>query len=232
MLDVFSWRTGNGRKIHIMLEETGIDYRLHPINIHKGEQFTPEFLALNPNNKIPVIVDDDGPGGDPLTLFESGAILLYLAEKTGQLLPTDPVGRLKVIQWLMFQVGGVGPMLGQAHYFRGYTAEPVPHGIERYTNEAGRLYRVIDKQLGDHEYLAGDYSIADIATFPWLQGHEKQGQDLADYPNIRRWFDAIMARQAVQRGIKLLRDDPGEAEVPHDDKWRDIMFGAIQYQPR
>lgn len=203
MIDLYSWTTPNGRKIHIMLEETGLAYTAHGVNIGKGEQFTPEYTAINPNQKIPAIVDHDGPGGKRYTLFESGAILMYLAEKTGRFLPPDMAAKYQVIQWLMFQMGGVGPMFGQASHFRERD-EKIPYAIERYTKEANRLYGVMDRHLADAEYFAGDYSIADIAIFPWTQSHRFHGVDLAAYGNVKRWFDAIMARPAVQRGIKVL----------------------------
>ncbi len=230
MIELYTWPTPNGRKVQIMLEEVGLAYRAHPIDIAKGDQFDPEFLKLSPNNKIPAIVDGQGPGGTPFALFESGAILMYLAEKTGKLMPQQTGARYRVIEWLMFQMGHVGPMLGQAHHFRQYAPEKIPYAVERYTNEAARLYRVIDKRLGDHEYLADAYSIADIATFPWLQTHERQGQDLDDYPNLARWFEAIEARPAVQRGIAVLAEK--RREGPIDDQAREVMFGAKQYERR
>ena len=203
MIDLYTWTTPNGRKVQIMLEELGLPYNVHSINIGKNEQFAPDFLKISPNNKIPAIVDSEGPGGKPYSLFESGAILMYLAEKTGKLWPQTMPAKYDVIQWLMFQMGGFGPMLGQAHHFMKFAPEKIPYAIKRYGDEAKRLYGVIDKRLGEAEYLAGDYSIADIATFPWAQSHAMQGIDFADYPNVKRWFDAIMARPAVQRGIKI-----------------------------
>lgn len=187
-----------------MLEETETPYNLIPIDITAGDQFKPEFLTISPNNKMPAIADPQGFDNQPLSLFESGAILLYLADKTGQFIPTHPRDRYSVIQWLMFQMGGVGLMLGQAHHFRQYAPEKIPYAIDRYTNEATRLYRVLDKQLSQGEYIAGDYSIADMAIFPWIVPHEKQGQNLTDYPNLQRWFDTINQRPAVQRGLALL----------------------------
>ena len=204
MIDLYTWSTSNGRKASIMLEELGADYTLHPIHIGKGDQFTPEYLAINPNGKIPAIVDSDGPGGAPITVFESGAILIYLAEKSGRFLPTEPVARMEVIQWLMFQMGGIGPIFGQVHHFLRAAKEKVPYGIERYGTEARRLYGVLDRRLDGRDHLAGDgYSIADIATWPWVLRHEWQEIDLADYPNVKRWFDAIGSRPAVQRGIQV-----------------------------
>jgi GST-like protein len=230
MIDLYSWTTPNGRKIHIMLEEIGLPYRAHPVNIGKGDQFKPEFLTISPNNKIPAIVDSEGPGGKPYSLFESGAILMYLAEKTGQFWPQDPATKYRVVEWLMFQMGGLGPMLGQAHHFRQYAPEKIQYAIDRYTNEAKRLYCVMDKRLGEVPYLAGDYSIADMAAFPWTQSHANHGVDLADYPNVKRWYDAIMARPAVQRGIMVLTKDA--PQKPLDDEARENMFGAKQYQRR
>jgi len=203
MIDLYTWSTPNGRKVSIMLEECALPYRVHPINIGKGEQFTPEFLALNPNNRIPAIVDSAGPDGKPLPLFESGAILIYLAEKTGQLIPKTPRGRLICLQWLMFQMGGVGPMFGQAHHFLRAAKEQVPYGIKRYTEETRRLYGVLQKRLSEADYLADEYSIADIATFPWVARFEWHKVDLNDFPAVKRWFDKINARPAVQKGMAV-----------------------------
>lgn len=230
MIDVYSWATPNGHKVHIMLEECGLPYRVHPINIGAGDQFKPEFLKISPNNKIPAIIDPDGPDGKPISLFESGAILLYLASKTGKFLPASDRGRFEMLQWLMFQMGGVGPMLGQAHHFRIYAPEKIEYAIKRYTNEAKRLYGVMDKQLATHKFIAGDsYTIADIAIFPWLRSWQNQGIDWADYPHLKKWFDAIAARPAVQRGVQVLAD---QRKPMVDDKARDNMFGAAQYQKR
>jgi GST-like protein len=204
MIDLYTWSTPNGRKVSIMLEECGLPYRVHPINIGKGEQHTPEFLAINPNNRIPAIVDADGPDGKPLTLFESGAILIYLAEKTGKLIPKDVCVRLICLQWLMFQMGGVGPMFGQAHHFIRNQKEQVPYGIKRYTDETRRLYGVLNKRLGEAPYLAGDaYTIADIATYPWVARFEWHKVDLADFPQVKRWFDTIGKRPAVPKGMSV-----------------------------
>ncbi len=206
MITLHTWSTPNGYKISIALEELGLDYTVRAVDITRGEQFSPEFLALNPNHKIPAIVDADGPGGAPLTLFESGAILIYLAEKTGRLLATAPRERLETLQWLMFQMGSIGPMLGQAHHFLRFAPDIVPYAIERYSKEAARLYKVLDTRLGRRDWLAGSaYSIADIATFPWIARHEWQGIDLARFPNVKRWFDTIAARPAVQRGLAVPR---------------------------
>ena len=202
-LDLYTWTTPNGRKISIALEELELPYRVHPINIGKGEQNAPEFLAISPNNKIPALVDPEGPGGEPLALFESGAILIYLAEKTGRLMPTEPVARLTALQWLMWQMGGFGPMLGQAHHFRRFAPEQIPYAVDRYTNETRRLYGVLDKRLAEAEFLAGDYSMADIATFPWAARHEWQGIELGDFPQVKRWYDRIAERPAVVRGMAV-----------------------------
>jgi GSH-dependent disulfide-bond oxidoreductase len=206
MIDLYTWPTPNGHKASIMLEETGINYRVHPIDIANGEQFAPDYERINPNGKIPTIVDQDGPGGGPFAVFESGAILIYLAEKTGCLLPADPRQRSQAIQWLMFQVGGVGPMFGQAQHFRRFAPQPLPYAIQRYSKEAARLYAVLDKRLAASEFLAdGEYSIADIATYPWVGRHEWQGVALTDYPNVRRWINAVGRRPAVQRGMQVPR---------------------------
>jgi len=230
MIDFYYWPTPNGHKITIFLEETGLPYEIHPVNIGKGEQFEPAFLRISPNNKMPAIIDREGPRGKPLALFESGAILIYLAEKSGQLMPSGPEGRYQVIQWLMFQMGGVGPMLGQNHHFRRYAPEKIPYAIDRYTNEARRLYGVIDKRLGQAPYLAGDYSIADIATFPWLRGYEGQGQKLEDFPNLKRWFDEISQRPAVIRGLAVMADQP-RPQLDNPETWS-VMFGAKQFERR
>ena len=202
MIQLYTWATPNGKKVSIMLEEIELPYEVHAINLGKGEQLKPDYLTINPNNKIPAIVDSDGPGGKPLTLFESGAILMYLAEKTGKLWPHDLRKRYEVIQWLMFQMGGVGPMFGQANYFFKL-AEKVPYAIERFYKEALRLYRVLDKELARQEFLAGNYSIADIATYPWVGRHEGHHVKLEEFPNVKRWFDAISARPAVKRGMEV-----------------------------
>lgn len=229
-IDLYYWPTPNGWKISIFLEEAGLPYTVKPINIGAGDQFDPDFLKLNPNNKMPVITDPDGPEGQPITLFESGAILLYLAEKTGQFLPTSTRDRYQVIQWLMFQMGGIGPMLGQAHHFRQYAPEQIPYAVDRYTNEATRLYRVLDKQLETAEFIAGAYSIADMAIFPWILPYERQGQDIANTPNLKRWFDAVQARPAVQRGCDLLKTERSSAKM--DDQAREALFGKRQLEQR
>jgi len=227
VIDVYTWPTPNGHKVHIMLEEVGLPYTVHPIDIGRGDQFAPDFLKISPNNKMPAITDRDGPGGKPYSLFESGAILLYLAEKTGKLMPAETGARYDVVQWLMFQMGNIGPMLGQAHHFRHYAPEPLPYAIQRYTNEANRLYGVLDRRLQGRSYLADDYSIADIAVWPWVRTPDRQGVDAAAYPNYRRWFDAIAARPAVQRGIQVLAD---RSRPQLDAKAKEVLFGATQYQ--
>jgi len=228
MIEVYSWATPNGHKVHIMLEECGLAYRAIPVNIGAGEQFTPDFLAISPNNKIPAIVDPDGPDGRPISLFESGAILLYLAGKTGRFLPAGTRERYEVLQWLMFQMGGLGPMLGQAHHFRIYAPEKLPYAVERYTNEARRLYGVLDRRLAKSRYIGcGEYSIADIAVFPWLRSWKNQGIDWADYPHLKGWFDEIAARPAVVRGVEVLAD---LRKPLTDDKSRDVLFGSGQYK--
>jgi GST-like protein len=204
MIDLYTWGTPNGRKVSIMLEECGLPYRTHAINIGKNDQFTPEFVALNPNSKIPAIIDSRGPDGKPISMFESGAILLYLAGKTGKFLPASVRGKYEALQWLMFQMGGVGPMIGQAHHFLRAAPEKLPYGIERYTKETRRLYGVLDRRLMGAPYLAaGEYGIADIATFPWIARHEWHLVDLAEFPNVKRWFDTIGARPAVVRGMAV-----------------------------
>jgi GST-like protein len=230
MIDLYTDTTPNGYKIHIMLEEVGLPYTVHHVDIGKGDQFKPEFLAISPNNKIPAIVDRDGPGGKPYAMMESGAILMYLAEKTGKLWPRETRARYDVAQWLMFQMGHIGPMLGQAHHFRMYAPEQIPYAVDRYTKEANRLYGVMDKRLRDHAYLADEYSIADIACWPWLRRPERQGVNRAEYPNLSRWFDAIAARPAVERGLAVLADQVRTA--PMDAKAKEILFGATQYQQR
>ena len=227
MIDVYSWATPNGHKIHIMLEECG--YRLHrdwraiPVDIGKGDQFNSEFLKISPNNKIPAIIDSNGPDGKPIHLFESGAILLYFANKSGRFLPKSLRGKYETLEWLMFQMGGLGPMLGQNHHFRLYAPESIPYAIERYTNEAKRIYSVIDKRLSQHRYIAGKtYTIADIAIFPWTRGWEKQGMDLKSYPHFERWFTEINERPAVKRGLEVLT----ALRKPYlDSTAKKILFG-------
>ena len=203
MIDLYWWGTPNGRKVSIMLEEVGLPYQAHHVDIGAGDQFKQAFLEISPNNKIPAIVDPDGPDGKPISVFESGAILIYLAEKTGQFLPTEPRARLDVLQWLMFQMGGVGPMFGQANHFIKFAREEVPYAIDRYRAEAMRLLGVMNTRLADVEYLAGDYSIADIATWPWVMRAEWYDTNWDDFPNTKRWYDAIGERPAVQRGVEV-----------------------------
>ncbi len=228
MIDLYSMATPNGHKVHIMLEECGLPYRVHHIDIGAGDQFKPEFLAISPNNKIPAIADSDGPDGQPISLFESGAILIYLASKVNRFLGKTDRDKFTVLQWLMWQMGGLGPMLGQAHHFRIYAPEKVEYAINRYTNEAKRLYGVLDKQVSEHRFLAGDeYTIADIAAFPWTRSWQNQGIDWADYPNAKRWHDEIAARPAVQRGVEVLTS---LRKPLLDNTAREMLFGAAQYQ--
>jgi GST-like protein len=203
MIELHTWTTPNGRKVSVMLEECGLPYSVHKVNIGQGEQFKPEFLSISPNNRIPGIVDPDGPDGKPLKLFESGAILVYLSGKTGKFLPSSTRGKYIALQWLMFQMGGVGPMFGQAHHFLRAAPEQVPYGIKRYTDETRRLYGVLDKRLSEAAFLADEYSIADIATFPWIARHEWHKVDLAEFPNVKRWYDTINRRPAVVRGMAV-----------------------------
>jgi GSH-dependent disulfide-bond oxidoreductase len=230
MIDAYSWPTPNGHKIHIMLEECGLPYRAIPVNIGAGDQFKPEFLKISPNNKIPAITDPDGPDGKPISVFESGAILVYLAAKTGKFMPRTDREKYAVLEWLMFQMGSVGPMLGQAHHFRMYAPDKLEYAINRYSNEAKRLYNVIDKRLAQSAWLGGkDYSIADIATYPWLRSWERQGIVISDYAHLHAWFRKIEERPAVQRGVKVL----AELRKPiTGDKEREILFGKTQYERR
>lgn len=231
MIDLYTWPTPNGHKVHILLEECGLPYAVHAVDIGAGEQFEPRFLEISPNNKVPAIVDSDGPDGRPISLFESGAILVYLAGKTGKFLPKTTRGRYEVLQWLMFQMGGLGPLLGQAHHFRIYAPEKIEYAVNRYTNEAKRLYSVLERQLArTGAFLAGrEYSIADMACWPWVRSHENQGVDLADYPQVKRWYEAIGARPAVQRAITVLAD---RRKPLVDQKAREALFGATQYRTR
>ena len=234
MIDVYSWATPNGHKVHIMLEECGLrlnrDWRAIPVNIGQGDQFAPEFLKISPNNKIPALVDPQGPDGKPISLFESGAILLYLAGKTGKFLPKSDRDKYEVLQWLMFQMGGVGPMLGQNHHFRIYAPEKIDYAVNRYTNETKRLYGVMNKRLETSRFLGGKhYSIADMAVFPWLRNWQNQGIDWADYPHLKAWFDTLAARPAVQRAVQVLTD---LRKPITDDKAREVLFGNTQYKNR
>jgi len=230
MIDLYSWPTPNGHKIHIMLEETGLAYRVHPVDIGAGDQFKPEFLRISPNNKMPAMIDSDGPDGKPMSMFESGAMLLYLASKSGKFLPEDMRERWATLQWLMFQMGGVGPMLGQAHHFLVYAPEKIPYAMQRYSKEANRLYGVLDRRLAESKFIACDeYTIADMAIMPWLRSYERQGVNMTEYPQVKRWFDGIAARPAVQRGLAVL----AELRKPAmDDKAKEMLFGATQYRRR
>jgi GSH-dependent disulfide-bond oxidoreductase len=237
MIDVYFWPTPNGYKITWMLEEIGLKYNVIPVNIGAGDQFKPEFLKISPNNRMPAMTDPEGPDGKPLSIFESGAILMYLAEKTGKLMPKDMRGKYNVIQWLMFQMANVGPMLGQAHHFRLYAPEKLEYPINRYTNEAKRLYNVIDKRLSESKYLADDFSIADIAVYPWLVPHTMQGQNLDDFPHLKKWYDELSERPATKRGFAPMSDVVermrAQAQKPiHDKKSWDILFGNKQFEKR
>ena len=231
MYELHAWPTPNGYKISILLEELGQPYSVIPVDIGAGDQFRPDFLEISPNNKMPVLVDRDGPGGKPLAIFESGAIMMYLAEKHGRFWPAETRARYDVAQWLMFQMASVGPMLGQAGHFLNYAPEPIRYAIDRYVNEGRRIYGVLDRRLARGEWLAGGaYSIADMAVFPWLRFPDRQGQDMAQFPNLRRWFEAIDARPATKRGCALLAER--RRAGPPDAKAREMLFGATQYQKR
>lgn len=224
MIDLYYWTTPNGHKVTMFLEEAGLPYRIHPVNISKGEQFTPEFLAIAPNNRIPAIVDNEpAGGGDPVSLFESGAILLYLAEKIGKFIPSDLRGRADALQWLFWQMGGLGPMAGQNHHFSQYAPEKIPYAIERYVKETNRLYGVLNKRLADREFIVGGYSIADMAAYPWIVPHERQGQKLEDFPNLKRWFEAIKARPATLRAYAKAAEINSQPTVSEEAK--KILFG-------
>jgi GST-like protein len=229
VIDLYYWPTPNGWKISIALEELELPYNLVLVNIGRGEQFKPEFLAISPNNRIPAIVDHDPPGGgEPVSVFESGAILVYLAEKTGQLLPRDLHARKEVLEWLNWQVANIGPMLGQTHHFRQYAPEKVPYAIERYTDEANRLYGVLDRRLEGREYIVDEYSIADVACWPWIVPHQMQGQDLSQFPNIERWYDTMKGRPAVKKGFELGM----ELRRQMDEKAKEVLFGQTSRGPR
>jgi len=224
MIDLHYWTTPNGHKITIFLEETGLPYRIRPVNIGRGEQFDPDFLAISPNNRIPAIVDDDpGDGGQPISVFESGAILVYLAAKTGKFLPRDTRAWVEVLQWLMWQMGGLGPMAGQNHHFVQYAPERIPYAMDRYVKETARLYGVLNKRLSDREFVAGDYSIADMACYPWIVPHKRQQQNLDDFPHLRRWFDTIRARPAVERAYELAKTVNVKPTV--DEEAKKVLFG-------
>ena len=228
MIDLYTAATPNGQKINIMLEETGLPYRETWLSLGKGDQLKPEFLAISPNNKIPAIVDDDGPDGRPISIFESGAILLYLAEKTGRFLPSEPRARWKVLEWLFWQMGGFGPMLGQAHHFNAYAPERIKYAMDRYTNEARRLYQILDGRLAERDYVADEYCIADMAIFPWCRLYGRQGQRIEDFPNVRRWFDRIAERPAVAKDMERLEDKAG-TYTP--ESWSNL-FGDEQHRRR
>jgi GST-like protein len=231
MIEVWSWATPNGQKVHIAMEELGLPYKIVPVNIGAGDQFKPEFLAITPNHRIPAIVDPEGPGGKPLRLFESGAILIYLAEKTGRLIPTDPAARYVCLQWLMFQMGGIGPMFGQYNHFHNYAPEKIPYAMDRYAKEVRRLYGVLEKRLKDVPYLAGEaYSIADIAAFPWVRNPDRRGIEAGEFPAVKRWLDEIEARPAVQRGLEIMADR--RRQGPMSDAERDVLFGKTQFAAR
>ncbi len=230
MIDVFFWPTPNGYKVTVMCEEVGLKYNIVPVNIGAGDQFKPEFLKISPNNRMPAIIDHDGPDGKPIAIFESGAILMYLAEKTGKLMPSDPRGKYNVLQWLMFQMASVGPMLGQAHHFRVYAPEKLEYAINRYTNEAKRIYNVIDKQLSQSSYIAGDYSIADIAIYPWLVPHNMQGQNLDDFPHLKKWYADLRARPAVAAGFAAMADQLKNRPPTQDTKAWNTLFGNKQFE--
>jgi GST-like protein len=222
---VYFWPTPNGHKITIMLEECGLPYDVKLIDITRGDQFKPEFLAISPNNKMPALVDPDGPGGKRISVFESGAILQYLGRKAGKLYPADERRRVEVEQWLFWQVGGLGPMAGQAHHFRNYAPQKIPYGIDRYTNEVNRLYGVMDARLKDRQYLAGAYSIADIAAYPWVRLWQNQGQDIREFPNVGAWLERIGARKAVQRGLAVGKVETGRTNLATDKAAQKVLFG-------
>ena len=224
-IELHYWPTPNGWKITIMLEELGAPYEVRYVDIGRGDQFAPDFLRIAPNNRMPAIVDPEGPGGAPISVFESGAILQYLGRKFDRFYPADPRARTAVDEWLFWQMGGLGPMAGQAHHFRQYAPETVPYAIERYTNEVNRLYGVMNTRLADHEFLAGDYSIADMASIGWVVPHERQGQDLGDFPNLKRWFEAMKARPAVEAGLAVGRDRREQTNLRDDRDAQAILFG-------
>ncbi len=233
MITLHAWPTPNAHKISIMLEECGLAYEVVPVDITAGDQFAPDFLKLSPNNRMPAIVDSDGPDGGRVSVFESGAILIYLAEKTGRFLPASGTARVRTLEWLMFQMANLGPVAGNAQHFRDAAPERVPYAIDRFTDEAGRLYGVMDRRLGEVPYLAGDdYSIADMACWPWVRLHRWHGQPWEPFPNVKRWFDAISARDAVQAGMKLLQEYRAKPKDVLNDRTRDILFGRSQFERR
>ena len=226
-IDLYYWPTPNGWKMTIFLEEAGLPYNVIPVDISAGDQYEPEFLEISPNNKMPAMVDPEGPDGEPISLFESGAMLVYLADKTGRFLPETPRERYGALQWVMFQMGHIGPMLGQAHHFRQYAPEEIPYAIERYTNEAARLYGVVDRRLGEVPFIAGEeYTIADMAIFPWLRSHENQGQNLDDYPSLKRWYETLESRPAVQRGLAVGQELRKQLNRDMDEETRKTLFGS------
>ena len=224
-IELHYWPTPNGHKITIMLEECGLAYEIKPVNIGRGDQFKPEFLAIAPNNRMPAIVDPNGPGGKPISVFESGAILQYLGRKTGKFYPTDERHRVDVEQWLFWQMGGLGPMAGQAHHFRNYAPEKITYGIDRYTNEVNRLYGVMDTQLRDRPYLAGEYSIADMASYPWVRPYKNQGQDIAEFPNLEKWYQCMHDRPAVAKAVKIGEELRANYNLATDKDAQKVLFG-------
>jgi GSH-dependent disulfide-bond oxidoreductase len=224
-IDLYYWPTPNGKKLTIFLEEAGLPYNLVPVDITAGDQFDEEFLRISPNNKMPAIVDPEGPDGEPISVFESGAILIYLAEKVDRFLPSSLRGRYEALQWLMFQMGSVGPMLGQAHHFRGYAPEEISYAIERYTNEAARLYGVMDQRLSEVEHFVGEYSIVDMAIYPWVASHQRQGQRMEDFPNLKRWYERVEERPAVRRAMEVGEELRRPIE-DLDEEARDVLFGG------
>lgn len=224
-IEVYFWPTPNGFKITVMLEECGLPYIIKPVNIGRGDQFKPEFLAISPNNRMPAIVDPNGPGGKPISIFESGAILQYLGRKTGKFYPADERKRTEVEAWLFWQMSGVGPMAGQAHHFRQYAPEKIPYAVDRYTKEVGRLYGIIDKRVAKRDFLAGDFSIADMATYPWAKLWERQGQDLKSLPNFARWLERVKARPGVARGMAVRVENSAKIDFSKDEEARKLLFG-------
>jgi GSH-dependent disulfide-bond oxidoreductase len=222
-IELYYWPTPNGWKISIMLEELGVPYEVRYVNISRGEQFEPDFLKIAPNNRMPAIIDPEGPDGGPISIFESGAILQYLGRKFGRFYPADERGRVEVDQWLFWQMGNLGPMAGQAHHFRNYAPEKLDYAIDRYTNECNRLYGVMNKRLADREFLAGDYSIADMASVGWTRSHRNQGQDLDEFPNVKRWFETLLARPAVEKGLAVGKEY--RSNIANDDEAKKILFG-------
>jgi len=231
MIDLYYWPTPNGWKISILFEELELDYKIIPINIIEGDQFAPDFLKIAPNNRMPAIVDPDGADGKPISIFESAAIMLHYAEKHGKFIPSDERGRSEVLQWLFFQMGNVGPMLGQCHHFRNYAVEKLDYAIDRYTRETTRLYRVVNKRLADRDYVAGDYSIADMAIFPWMRIWKNQGQDIEEFPHLAKWLDRLHERPAVRRGLDVMKEERTKKRE-FTDAQRSIMFGDKQFSAR